>query len=72
MKKPGAAIPRHPASTHIHLYVAGLNPSRRNLVMAQLFSPIYELAGALTQGSVAALRGALTGIGWLLDSDQKH
>ena len=49
-EKAGCSFPRHPASTHIHLYEAGLSPSRRTSVMAQMFSPIHELTGALTQG----------------------
>ena len=43
----------------IHLDVAGLGPSRRTSVMAQLFRPIHELAGALTWGT-----GGI--VGWLI------
>ena len=49
MKKPDAASPSQPGK-RIHLYVAGLSPSLRNSVMAQMFNSIHELTGSLTQG----------------------
>ena len=55
MKKPGAVIPRNPANAFTaYVAEAGLSPSRRASVMAQLFSPIHELTGALTQGEERA------------------
>ena len=41
--------PRNPAVAFT-VYVAGLSPSRWTSVMAQMFRPIHELTGALTQG----------------------
>ena len=47
-EKAGCSFPTQPGSTHlIHRYEAGLSPSRRNSVLAQLFSSIHELTGAL-------------------------
>ena len=47
--------PRNPADAFT-VYEAGLSPSRRTSVMAQLFRPIHELTGALTQGTVTTWR----------------
>ena len=58
MKKPGAAIPRNPADAFT-FSEPGLSPSRRTSVMAQLFSSIHELTGALTQSAVGFVCGGL-------------
>ena len=47
------------------LYVAGLSPSRRTSVMAQLFGSIHELTGALTQGTCGT-------VSWVIKNRDRH